>query len=87
MLYDGWFEGYRDGAGCRRCRGEENMGIVGAGGWGFPVGEEVHNRILDNCIWKWVAAGVPLEKLDVGDEYAMPVSAGKEAVAVEHVYN
>ena len=46
---------------------------------------------MDDCIGKWVAAdvtaaGVLLEELDVGDEYAMPLSAGKKAVAVGHVY-
>ena len=47
---------------------------------------------MDECIGEWVAADVaaarlPLEKLDVGDEYAMPVSAGEEAVAVGHLYH
>ena len=47
---------------------------------------------MDECIGEWVAADVaaarlPLEKLDVGDEYAILVSAGKEAVAVGHVYH
>ena len=67
------------------------MRVVVAGGWGFPIGEEIHDRIMDDSIGDWVAAdvaaaGVPLEKLNVGDEYAMPVSTGKEAVAVGHVY-
>ena len=47
--------------------------------------------LVDNCIGEGVAvdvalARVTLEKLDVGDLYAMPVSAGKETVAVGHVY-
>ncbi len=45
-----------------------------------------------DCIGEWViadiaAAGVPLEELDVGYKYAMPVSAGEEAVAVGHLYH
>ena len=45
---------------------------------------------MDDCAGEWVAAdivaaGVPLEELDVGDKYAVPVSTGEEAVAVGHV--
>ena len=66
-----------------------------AGSWSFPVGEETHYRIVeDYCIGEEgvaadvvAAAIVPSEEFDVGDDYAMPVSAGKEAVAVGHVYH
>ena len=90
VLYDSWCKGYNSGAGCGRCGGDKDLRDVVAGDWSFPVGEEVHYRVVDDCVGEWVAAdiaaaGVPLEELDVGDKYAAPVSAGEEAVAVGHV--
>ena len=57
-----------------RCGGDKDLRDFVAGSWSFPVGEEIHYRIVDECIGKWVAADVaaarlPLEKFDVGDEY------------------
>ena len=50
----------------------KDLGDFVAGGWSFPVGEDIHYRVVDNCIGEGVAADVasarvPLEKLDVGD--------------------
>ena len=59
---------------------------------GFAVREEVHHCVVDDGIWQWVAAyittlRVPLEELEVGDEYAMSITAGEEVVGVGHVDN
>ena len=48
MLYDGWCEQYNSCSGVGRCGSDENLRDVVTGDWGFPVGEEVHNRIVDD---------------------------------------
>jgi hypothetical protein len=47
---------------------------------------------VDDGIRQWIATDiaalrVPLQELEVGDEYAMSVTASKEIVSVGHVYH
>ena len=74
MWYDKC-EGYSDSTVHDRFGGDKELRGFVAGRWSFPIGEEVHCRIVDNCIGEEVAADVtaarvPLEELDVGNEYA-----------------
>ncbi len=86
MLYDRC-EGLSDNAVHGHCEGyKKELRSFVADSWSLAIGEEIHYRIVDDCIGAdFAKARVPLEELDVGNEYSMPVSASKEAVAVGHV--
>jgi hypothetical protein len=65
---------------------------VGPLHWGFAVRKQVHHCIVDDGIRQGVAADiaalrVPLEKLEIRDEYAVSITAGEEVVGVGHVYD
>ena len=66
------------------------MAGVGSFHWGFAVREQPHYCIVDDGIRQWIATDiaalrVSLQKLEVGDAYAMSVVAGEKVVGVEHV--
>ena len=85
MLHDRC-EGLSDSAVHGHCEGYKELRSFVADSWSLAIGEEIHYRIVDDCIGAdFTKARVPLEELDIGNEYSMPVSASKEAVAVGHV--
>ena len=68
------------------------MARVGSFQWGLTVREQLHYCIVDDGIRQWIATDiaalrVPLQKLEVGDAYAMYVAAGDKVVGVGHVYH
>ena len=69
-------------------RGDEKLTGVSR----FSVREQVHYCIVDDGIRQWIATDiaalrVSLQELEIGDEYAMSVTASKEIVGVGHVYH
>ena len=73
-------------------RGDEKLTGVESFRRGFSVREQVHYCIVDDGIRQWIATDiaalrVPLQKLEIRDEYAMSVTASKETVGVRHVYH
>ena len=59
------------------CRwGDEELGFIAHDDRGIAVGQEIHNSVLYYGVWEGVASdvspsGIPLEKLYVGDKYAV----------------
>ena len=73
-------------------RGDEKLTGVSSFRRGFSVREQVHYCIVDDGIRQWIATDiaalrVSLQELEIGDEYAMSVTASKEIVGVGHVYH
>jgi hypothetical protein len=92
MLNDCWRERRSRIALAGEGRGDEKLTGVGSYRRGFSVREQVHYCVLDDGVRQWVATDiaalrVPLQKLEVRDEYAMSVTASEEIVSVRHVYH
>jgi hypothetical protein len=47
--------------------GDEDLGDFVAGGWSFPVSEDIHYRVVDNCIGGGSCGGCRVGESTIGE--------------------